>query len=515
MRTNIISLFLAKKVNLIRILILILCLYPKISMSIDLSLWSDDCFAIWAVKDGVAGESSAKVTHSDWVLCNRANWGKPGVKVIINKAASAGVNEIWWRSHGGGICEYPSQLAESTYRIDPALGVDYSSWDPFTIAIEQAHRLGMKIYVWVTPLEESHRYEHWCRSRYTDLHRDTWGVDKNGNITPMPSFFYEKYRNYKIAIIDELIHRWNFDGIVLAFNLMGAPTPMPEWGYIPELMAAFQAQTGRNPMTIPVNDSEWIAFRASYVGKYVDAVKDRVEEVNKTRPFKLIMGSMFYREFNPRINIPLWIQDRCDGLFMASFSQQNGWGHIETDITRPFRNISNVPVPKIFGAYVVNGDSETILDVGQQVIAAGMRINWIETSGLRYGVAGTLAFEPNVVLNRSKTFTSSVKTISARVLGYCQWELRANGLLLGSGDTYGREYNLEPTGIASSTTVDFSFTASRFSQENHTGIAAEIIIKCEDDSEHILVTDNLWQLNGNGHLRKVGEPGAIPFINLN
>ncbi len=489
-------------------------LCPAISKAIDLAFWPNDCFAIWAVKDGVAGESSAKVTHSDWLLCNRANWGEPGVRLIINKAASAGVKEIWWRSHGGGICEYPSQLPESTYRLDPDLGADYSSWDPFTVAIEQAHKLGMKIYVWVTPLEESHRYEHWCRSRYTDLHRETWGVDKNGNVTPMPSFFYEKYRNYKIAIIDELIHRWNFDGIVLAFNLMGAPTPQPDWEYIPELMAAFQAKTGRNPMTIPVNDSEWIAFRASYVGEYVDAVKERVEEVNRTRPFKLIMGSMFYREFNPRINIPLWIQDRCDGLFMASFSESNGWGYIETDIQRPFRNLSNVPVPKIFGAYVVNGDDETILNVGQQVIGAGMQICWIETSGMRYRVAGTLAFEPNVVLNRSITLTSPVRNIGARVLGYCQWNLTANGQLLGSGNTYGREYNIAPVSAASTSTVNFSFTASRFSQENHTGIAAEITIICEDDSERVLVTDDLWQLGSSGHLRKTGEPGAIPFINL-
>jgi len=202
-------------------------------------------------------------------------------------------------------------------------------------------------------------------------------------------------------------------------------------------------------------------------------------------------------------------------LFMASFSAENGWGYIETDINRPFQNLSNIPVPKIFGAYVVNGDDATIQNVGQQVIAAGMRISWIETSGMRYAVAGTLAFEPDVILNRSITLTSPAKNISAKLLGYCQWDLKANGQMLGSGNTYGSEFHITPTVVSPTTTVNFSFTASRFSQQNHTGIAAEITIICEDESEHILVTDDLWQLGSSGNLRKVGEPGAIPFINLN
>ena len=70
------------------------------------------------------------------------------VRTIIRNCADMGVNTVLWQVRGAGTVAYPS-------RLEPWLeefGFTSPGFDPLALAVEEAHRRGLRIEAWVNIL---------------------------------------------------------------------------------------------------------------------------------------------------------------------------------------------------------------------------------------------------------------------------------------------------------------------------------------------------------------------------
>lgn len=509
-----------KNILLVNIIILTLTSFASVQSDLSKKDWPENCYMIWALKSDTPHQSAA-VSHTDWFIWQRGAWGKPGVRYIINKCAAAGIRTLWWRTHSGGLANYPTEIPEATYFNCPYRGMSYEDWDSLSFAIDYAHELGMEIYAWFTPFEETHGWADSVRSKYMDIHPEYSDINKLGNEVGIPSFFFEEYRNYKTEIVRELLTRWNFDGLVLDFERLGAPKRSENWGYIPEIMATFEDETGLNAFGISEKDVKWMDFRSSFVGTFVNNIAQLKNSIE--RPFELVFMGVEGQEHTSHVNLNQWL-DKCDTIAMGNYSKepketQYGWiGNPES----AFSNIESNSISKTFIAYSYYGDGARLMEAVENAKMQGSDICWFESTPLNYRnmfwVPAKLGLEKNVRLVKtiSKTLieSKSIVSMSFKVLGRCKWDLSINGNIVAHGDI-GRESFLGSFKIDKDKDTVIAF-ATQGPFGGSCGLSAVVYLIDENGLSTTVVTDASWQavLQDNKRVSStlMGKPGAAPFI---
>ncbi len=475
----------------------------------SLELWPDNCYAIWAPNPD-APDMSASVTETDWLRVDYGHSGIPGVRHIINTAAAGGVRTLWWRTNAGGSLMYPSQVAEAT--INESKDWSYALWDPFVYAVEYAHSLGMKVYAWYCPLEESHSFLDGHRSRFADIHPELSSFDIDGKPLNVPSFYYKEYRDYKLAITYELLTNWNLDGIVLDFERRGAPWRDNRYDYIPEIVDAFKEQTGNDPFQIPDNDTDWCRFRAQYVGKFIDSLKDQIENLN--RPFGFKIMATKGNEATASIQLADFTKQRCDGLAMASFGSGWPWAG---DPNTAFDNLTDIDVPRTYILYTYCDSPQSLREKAEAAKRLSMDICWFETTPLysrnKYRVPSEMAMAQEITAVKTIALNSPAESVSGEIIGLCDWEFYINGTKTAQGE-YAQKQQFMADLSANELTLKIS--AKRIPDSDYRGIAANIEIKCKDGSVVNVPTDKTWTVKtdviDNDAAMLVGQPGAHPFV---
>jgi len=249
---------------------------------------------------------STVVSHVDWAA-QFGNWGVVGVQRIIDKCVSAGIGKLYWRAFGGGLAMYQSRLEHIWHSSDverfghkidydalisdkarsqwgkPAARqtrFDYRTWDPLDIAVQYCRERGVEIVVWYTLNEEDHGYIG-LLSRFAEEHPEYAWVARDGTARfTNVSFGFPEVRAHKCAIVRELLD-YGVDGLMLDFirragryRVLGERmVHFPyywdddgacQYGYEAPIVAAFEAETGLDPLQIPNFDERWIRFRAGY-----------------------------------------------------------------------------------------------------------------------------------------------------------------------------------------------------------------------------------------------------------
>ncbi len=216
-------------------------------------------------------------THSDWIY-GGGSWGRPGLQRIADFCLEAGISRLYWRSHNGGQAKYPSCVATNadgaTYR-DPefkGLGalpksyfaymeeVDYSQWDQLADMAEVGASKGVEVAHWYTFLEDDHGGH--LASDFLRAHPELRVCTRDGE--PVPGcldFWFPAVREYKLSIIRELLSKPASRLLLDLLRRNGRPSAdvggHHRYGFHPEKVAAFHAETGLDALALQPGTPEW------------------------------------------------------------------------------------------------------------------------------------------------------------------------------------------------------------------------------------------------------------------
>lgn len=190
---------------------------------------------------------SAPLTHSDWILKAGMIWGEAGVRHMLDACKACGWSRIYWRALDGGRALYRSRLVlpegkwdddnfwspktdadkkllESfTPSLTPAQRqaiadkmkiYDYAHFDSLAVAVKYGHEIGLQIHAWVSINEDDHGWG--LQSRFSKEHSQFRWRHRDGRFyRSQLSFTFPQVRKYKAAILNELLRRYEIDGLFL------------------------------------------------------------------------------------------------------------------------------------------------------------------------------------------------------------------------------------------------------------------------------------------------------------
>lgn len=242
-------------------------------------------------------------THSDWVASSGA-WGKPGHQRIADFAKAAGISRLYWRTHDGGQACYPSKvcsvmdggvfrdpnfngygtLPKSDYEY--ATHIDYSQWDQLADMMQIGAATGLEICQWYTFLEDDHGGV--VPSAFFQNHPEYCCTVKSGErISGCLDFWYPEVREYKLAIIRELLQRPGRRLLLDFLRRNGIPSADAaghfRYGYNPEILAGFRGETGLDASRLQPGTADWEAwldYNARPLTEFVRAVHQLARSAN-------------------------------------------------------------------------------------------------------------------------------------------------------------------------------------------------------------------------------------------
>jgi uncharacterized lipoprotein YddW (UPF0748 family) len=273
---------------------------------------------------------SAPLTHSDWMLkAGGPRWGPDGVAHMLDACKACGWSHVYWRVFDAGVSTYKSKLlragdkAERDNYFNPQNEadlavrqkyspltperaaavlrqlekIDYSQFDSLAAAIDYGHKIGLKIHAWASINEDDHGWG-WP-SEFTKKHPEFRWVRRDG--TPYQSqlsFAFREVREYKLALIDELIRGYDLDGMFLDWIRTGDVRDNPQTdaagiansGYEAPNAAAFKNKFGQDPHEVPNDDERWVRHRAEPQTLFMRAVRERIDMHNKRLPIAVMVG---------------------------------------------------------------------------------------------------------------------------------------------------------------------------------------------------------------------------------
>jgi len=216
---------------------------------------------------------------------------------MIDDFAKAGVDRMHWRVTLFGLPYYWSELSEvfPGSRYDPSvdagrqrLATMLQQFDPLRVAIREAKRHGIELFIWKDIYDEwGATEEDSFASQFLLDNPDFQTTTRDGleRFKGMLSYNFEAVRAYRLAELDELL-AYEPDGIYYstrthAFNLR--TDAGDEFGFEQPVVDAYQARYGVDLRQNffgwypPFNKDAWRALRAEGLTKLIEAASARCE----------------------------------------------------------------------------------------------------------------------------------------------------------------------------------------------------------------------------------------------
>jgi hypothetical protein len=274
---------------------------------------------------------SASLTHSDWMLKPGMKWGREGVRHMLDACKACGWSRVHWRALDGGRTTYPSKIVLPSYKVDAESSIwnprtdaekalykkffgnvseqrrkqiledqqryDYGSYDTFAEAVRYGHQIGLKIDAWISINEDDHGWG--IESEFAKGHQQFVWVKRDGTrYHSQMSFAFPEVRAYKLAIIDELLTKYDLDGLFLDWIRTGDIRDNPQndskgtadYGYEEPNITAFKNKYGTDPHTVANDDERWARLRAEPQAVFMRSVRKRVEKHNRKIPIAVMVG---------------------------------------------------------------------------------------------------------------------------------------------------------------------------------------------------------------------------------
>jgi hypothetical protein len=277
---------------------------------------------------------AAMVTFGDWSV-QYGTWGTIGVHRILEKCREANVERVYWRVFEGGRASFASKVATvrdgteaQSFTFPPWRRgfydffdhLKYTDFDPLAVAVPYAHHLGMEIYAWYTFNEDDHGHDQ-LPSHFSQEHPEFHKVDFQGRVYPGSlDFFFPEVRDYKLAILDELL-AYDLDGIM--FDILrhnGAfifdPGGTYAFGYNDPIKQAYKEKTGAEPGPDKNSEPQWLDFRADPLTQFFQEARKR----SKGMPLTVFLDACTDPKKDCLLDIPLLAAEETidDWIFLMN-----------------------------------------------------------------------------------------------------------------------------------------------------------------------------------------------------
>jgi uncharacterized lipoprotein YddW (UPF0748 family) len=201
------------------------------------------------------------------------------IRTIMRNCAQDGLNTVLWQVRGEGTVLYPSRIepwsAEFAYR-DPG-------FDPLQIAVEEAHRQGLRIEAWVNVMPGWKGPEPPpIRSQLWHAHPEWFLHDANGQRQPLGGFYailnpcLPDVRRYLASVVEEIVTNYEVDGVHLDYVRYAwetTPNARNLYPRDPTTLSIYRQQTGKHPDDDP---RAWDDWRADQLTRLVGEIRDRI-----------------------------------------------------------------------------------------------------------------------------------------------------------------------------------------------------------------------------------------------
>ncbi len=273
---------------------------------------------------------SAPLTHSDWMLKAGTQWGEPGVKHMLDACKACGWSKVYWRVLDGGRATYKSEfllpggkwdedsfwtpqneadrklMERYTAGVTPQrrkelletfATLDYGTFDSLAAAVKYGHSIGLEIGAWVSINEDDHGWG--IVSKFSREHPQYRWKHRDGRMYKSQlSFAYPAVREYKLAILKELLAKYDIDELFLDWIRTGDVRDNPQndakgaadYGYEQPLVEEFEAKYGVKVMEVANNDPRWVAVRARPQTAFMREVKDWMSAQKRKVPIAVMVG---------------------------------------------------------------------------------------------------------------------------------------------------------------------------------------------------------------------------------
>jgi len=225
------------------------------------------------------------------------------VRTIMRNCAQDGFNTVLWQVRGNGTAAYPSKIepwsAEYGHR-DPG-------FDPLQIAVQEAHKHGLRIEAWVNvmpgwrgPEPPPIRHQLWHTRPEWFLH------DQEGNRQPLGKFYVilnpclPEVRRYITSVIEEVVANYDLDGVHLDYVRYAWDTTAKAHQLYPRdpaTLRIYRQQTGKHPDD---NPQAWDHWRANQLTRLVSDIRNMLR---RHRPGATLTAAVWsnpqrgYREY--------------------------------------------------------------------------------------------------------------------------------------------------------------------------------------------------------------------------
>jgi hypothetical protein len=302
---------------------------------------------------------SAPLTHSDWILKAGMAWGEAGVRHMLDACKACGWSRIYWRALDGGRALYKSKLVlpegkwdddnfwspkseagrkmlESfTPSLTPAqrtaIGYkmskiyDYAHFDSLDAAVRYGHQIGLQIHAWVSINEDDHGWG--LQSKFSKEHPQfRWRHRDGRSYISQLSFAWPEVRQYKAAIIEELLRCYAIDGLFLDWIRTGDVRDNPQTdadgvadnGYEEPLIKEFRRRYGIDPHDLPNGDERWVRLRAEPQTEFMRTARNIARSQSHPVPIAVLVGHPWH--YRGAIN-------RIDGNLRGLLLDTAAWAH--------------------------------------------------------------------------------------------------------------------------------------------------------------------------------------------
>lgn len=228
------------------------------------------------------------------------------VRTIIENCAAAGCNTVFWQVRGEGTVDYASKIEPWGKEFD----YKYPGFDPLAAAIAEAHQRGLRIEAWfnVMPGWKGATPPPFKTQLYY-AHPDWFLYDANGRRQPLGKEYVivnpclPEVRRYIVSIVDEIVSRYDVDGIHLDYVRYawdGVPKGKQLYPRDSRTLGLYRHETGQNPDDDP---AAWDHWRANQITRLVDDIHSTVD---RKRPGATLTAAVWR---NPDIGYRDYLQN--------------------------------------------------------------------------------------------------------------------------------------------------------------------------------------------------------------
>ena len=226
-----------------------------------------------------------------------------------------------------GLLTYRNQI--ESWRMFRAAGID-----PFDVAIEHAHDVGIEFHAGWRPSGFHYPppmdYFNHGDTAYKQ-HPEWRGEDRAGNRSPRLSYAYPRFRAYAVSLLREMADR-PIDGIALLFNRR---PPFVE--YEPPIVESFRQAHGKDPRELAENDPRWLTHQAETMTQFMREVRASLDEAAQTqgRSKRIEVSAIVFatEADNMRwgMNVGAWVQEGLVDTIVAypygtrGYSKAEAW----------------------------------------------------------------------------------------------------------------------------------------------------------------------------------------------